>query len=147
MKKMISLAATCLLVTASTAVTAQDAVPAPETQEEAAITALDQELSEKWDAHERGLFVYLGYYSAASIMCDDLELDPAKLGKVLKEGFLNDEQGSVDEVRERHVRLIGALAMATGVFMGLRSHDKADFCTEAATARENSKDSSSLFKD
>lgn len=127
---------------------AQDqAEPAP-TQEEAALTALDKELADNWDPSQRGLFVYLGYYSAASIMCDELELDPAKLGKVLQEGFLTGEDQASDEDRDKlRKRLIGHLGMATGVFMGLHSHDTAEFCAKAATSKQNSQDSSSLFKD
>ena len=107
-----------------------------------------QGLAERWDPSQRGQLVYLGYHSAAAVMCDGLELDPAKLSKVLHESFLDGtDQLAAEDKAKLHDSLLGHLSLATGVFMGLHSHDSADFCARAMQERNRAKDSSSLFKD
>ncbi len=156
MRSLLLLAALCPALALSTPGLAQPAgapapapAPAPPpTSDEAAITALNKELAEHWDASQRGQLVYLGYHSAAAVMCDGLELDPAKLSKVVHESFLDGtEQASAEDKAKLRDLLYSSLSLSTGVFMGLNSHDTAGFCKRAMSERNSAKDSSSLFKD
>jgi hypothetical protein len=147
MKALTCLAATAALL--SSIASAQAPAPAqPASEDEAAITALNAQLGETWDASQRGQFVYLGYHAAAGAMCDNLTLDPAKVSKVLHDSFLADvDQLSETDRQRRREQVIGDLAMATGVFIGLNSRDKPAFCAEVTKERETLKASSDLFKD
>jgi hypothetical protein len=130
----------------ASAALAQTPTPAP-AADEAAIVTLNRELDENWDASQRGQFVYLGYHAAAGVMCDNLTLDPAKVGKVLHESFLASADQLPEAERQKlNTQVIGDLAMATGVFMGLNSHDPAAFCAAVTKERDSLKDTSDLFK-
>lgn len=152
MKRLATLASFCAAVglacTASAQTADTPAAAATVSADQAAIDALDKEIAEDWDASQRGQFIYLGYYMAAAALCDGLELEPTRLGKVVHESFLADEDKLPEADRKKlQERLIGHLAMSTGVFMGLHSHERADFCKRVSQERESSKDISSLFKD
>jgi len=149
MRKLLLLAALCPASLLSAPAPAQStAAPPAASRDEAAIAALNRELGENWDASQSGQLLYLGFHSAAAVMCDGLELDPAKLSKVIHESFLEGAaQLSAEDRAKLNERLVGSLSLATGVFMGLHSHDTADFCARAMNERNSAKDSSSLFKD
>ncbi|MGD9812088.1 MAG: hypothetical protein AB7U35_12280 [Sphingobium sp.] len=145
MRKSILLAAAYLALVTPSVAQAQD--KADISQEEAAISALNKQLEEHWSANARGQFIYLGYYTAASAMCDGLELDREKLSKAVNEDILVDTEGmSEDDKKKRRDAFLMHLGLATGVFMGMHSHDSTDFCARAISERDSSRDSSSLFK-
>ncbi|MDM0033712.1 hypothetical protein QTI33_16380 [Variovorax sp. J22P271] len=104
-----------------------------------------------WTPEQRGLLFYIGYYSAASAMCDTLEIDQAKVDTLMRTKFLQPQGKSkgpaaVNELRFRKEIFLMHLGMVTGAVMGSHRGDLPGFCNDAADMKVRIPGASNLFK-
>lgn len=122
------------------------AAPMEASEEAPAIAALQKEFAADWDESQRGQLIYIGYYRAAAHMCDGLDLDPAKLSKVVNESLVPEfDQQTPAEQEKLRQRTISHIALATGAFIGVHANEQAAFCARAKAQRDASPESG-LFK-
>ncbi|MBU1357945.1 MAG: hypothetical protein KKC79_04810 [Gammaproteobacteria bacterium] len=107
-----------------------------------------------WSPVQQGLMLYLGYYSAASAMCDTLEIDKAKVDTLVRTKFLQP-QGSrpkskgpatPSELGFRKDVFLMHLGMVTGAVMGSHRADIPGFCADATALKVKVPGASNLFK-
>lgn len=106
-----------------------------------------------WTPEQRGLMFYIGYYSAASALCDTLEIDKAKVDDLVRTKFLQPQdrpRGKGPATRkERDFRkeiFLMHLGMVTGAVMGSHRGDLPGFCADAAVMKVKIPGASNLFR-
>lgn len=106
-----------------------------------------------WTPEQRGLMFYIGYYSAASAMCDTLEIDKAKVDTLIRTKFLQPQNRPRDkgpvtakELGFRKEVFLMHLGMVTGAVMGSHRGDLPGFCADAADMKVKIPGASNLFK-
>jgi hypothetical protein len=84
-----------------------------------------------WNDAEIGRILYIGWYSAAANMCDDLEVDQAKLGKALA-SVLGPELETATPDQQQHLASMLSLhvGMATGYVMASHVADVDRVCAQ-----------------
>jgi hypothetical protein len=104
-----------------------------------------------WTPEQRGLMFYIGYYSAASAMCDTLEIDQAKVDTLIRTKFLQPQNrpkgpATGNELRFRKEIFLMHLGMVTGAVMGSHRGDLPGFCADAVDMKVKIPGTSNLFK-
>lgn len=137
------------------AVTAQPAEPAPGIVDRTALPipkpvtlpprtaqeATDKFLASKallammkpvWTDEQIGKIIFIGWHNGAAALCNDLEVDDAKMAKALQ--FFAppaDNKLTNDQKRFFHDNLVLDVGLATGWVMGGNFRDLAAFCANA----------------
>jgi hypothetical protein len=88
-----------------------------------------------WTDEEIGRILYIGWYSAAANMCDDLEVDQIKLGKALA-SVLGPELEKSAADKQQHLASMLSLhvGMATGYVMASHVQDVDRVCAQGRDA-------------
>lgn len=157
MNRMLSLAAlSALLLT--TPVCAQVATPSgmvapvgdsPELtrqKREAAIRLLAI-MRPVWTDEQIGRIMYIGWYSGAAALCDDLEIDPVKLETALQSLEPRDiDKASPEKTRFLERNLMLHVGMATGWVMSGHLREVPKFCAEARQSKADMPADKHLFE-
>jgi hypothetical protein len=89
-----------------------------------------------WTDEQIGRIMYIGWYSGAAAMCDDLEIDPVKLAAALKSLEPKDAAKlSPDKARFLERNLMMHVGMATGWVMSGHLREVPKFCAEARQSK------------
>lgn len=89
-----------------------------------------------WTDEQIGRIMYIGWYSGAAAMCDDLEIDPAKLSLALNSLVPRDSAKTVPKKAEFLERnLLLHVGMATGWVMSGNLRDAAKLCAEGRKSK------------
>jgi hypothetical protein len=87
-----------------------------------------------WTDAQIGKIVFIGWHNGAAALCNDLEVDDAKMAKAIQ--FFAppaDSKLSDDKKRFLHDNLVLDIGLATGWVMGGNFRDLAAFCANAHT--------------
>lgn len=106
-----------------------------------------------WTPEQQGLMLYIGYYSAASAMCDTLEIDKTKVDALVRAKFLHSDArpkgkapANAKELGFRKDIFLMHLGMVTGAVMGSHRGDLPGFCKDATDMKVKVPGASNLFK-
>lgn len=89
-----------------------------------------------WTDEEIGRIMYIGWYSAAAALCDDLEIDQTKLAAALDTFKAKDEAAQPPErTKFLNDNLLLHVGMATGWAMAGHYRDVPRFCAEGRQAK------------
>lgn len=139
------LAATAMPAAAQTAAPAAPAVPPSLSQaaDSPQLVAKKQEVARKliklmrpvWDEEQIGRIMLIGWYSGAAAMCDDIEVDQAKLGRAVS-AILPPDAAKLAPDKRRFLgeSLLMHIGMATGLIMGSHYRDVPALCADARQA-------------
>jgi hypothetical protein len=111
----------------------------PQTAQEAAdkfqaSKALLAMMKPVWNDEQIGKIIFIGWHNGASALCDDLEVDSAKMGKALQYFAPKpDAKLSPEKIKFFHDNLILDIGLATGWVMAGNFRDLATFCANAKT--------------
>lgn len=89
-----------------------------------------------WADEEIGRIMYIGWYSGAAALCDDLEIDQVKLAAALN-ALMPKDQATMPPARVKfvHDNLLLHVGMATGWAMAGHYRDVPKFCAEGRAAK------------
>ena len=106
-----------------------------------------------WSPEQQGIMLYLGYYSAASAMCDTLQIDKVKVDALVRTQFLQPQNrpkgkgpATPHELGFRKDVFLMHLGMVTGAVMGSHRADIPGFCADATALKVKVPGASNLFK-
>ncbi|OYX78349.1 MAG: hypothetical protein B7Y82_03750 [Sphingomonadales bacterium 32-65-25] len=158
MKRLPILAAAALASLGAAPINAQmaappaPATPSPDSPE---LRAAKQESAKRmitvmrktWSDPEIGRILYIGWYSAAATICDDLEVDQAKLGKALA-GVLGPDIAKASADKAQHLASMLSLhvGMATGYVMASHVQDGDRVCAQGREAMKDMPADKHLFR-
>jgi hypothetical protein len=157
MNRIISLAALAALLM-TTPVVAQVAAPSGMTAPTGDSPELTQQKREAaarilsimrpvWTDEQIGRIMYIGWYSGAAALCDDLEIDPAKLETALKSLEPKDtDKISPEKARFLERSLMLHVGMATGWVMSGHLREVPKFCAEARQSKADMPAHKHLFE-
>lgn len=145
---LITLVAFAMMVTgpAPAQVAAPPAVikPKPNPDDTPALLAKKREAAQRlltllkpvWSDEEIGRIMYIGWYSAAASLCDDLEIDQVKLAAAL-DALMPRDAATMPPARVKfvHDNLLLHVGMATGWAMAGHYRDVPKFCAEGREAK------------
>lgn len=109
----------------------------PQTAQEAtdkflASKALLAMMKPVWNDEQIGKIIFIGWHNGASALCDDLEVDSAKMGNALQYFAPKpDAKLSPEKVKFFHDNLVLDIGLATGWVMAGNFRDLAAFCANA----------------
>lgn len=87
-----------------------------------------------WTDEQIGKIIFIGWHNGASALCDDLEVDSAKMGKALQYFTPKADAKLTPEKRKFfHDNLILDIGLATGWVMAGNFRDLTTFCANART--------------
>jgi hypothetical protein len=100
-----------------------------------------------WTDEQIGRIMYIGWYSGAAALCDDLEIDPAKLEKAIKSLEPADMATmSPDKAQFLERNLMMHVGIATGWVMSGHLRDVPKFCAEARQSKADMPADRHLFE-
>jgi hypothetical protein len=100
-----------------------------------------------WTDEQIGRIMYIGWYSGAAALCDDLEIDPAKLEKAIKSLEPADMAAMApDKVQFLERNLMMHVGIATGWVMSGHLRDVPKFCAEARQSKADMPADRHLFE-
>lgn len=154
MKRMIMLSALSVLMLTTPAI-AQVSAPSgmaaptgdsPELtkQKREAATRLLSIMRPVWTDEQIGRIMYIGWYSGAAALCDDLEIDPAKLETALQS--LEPQGMAPDKAQFLERNLMMHVGMATGWVMAGHLREVPKFCAEARQSKADMPADKHLFE-
>lgn len=108
--------------------------PAVKAQKQLIAKQLIKLMRPVWSDEQIGRIMLIGWYSGAAAMCDDLEIDQAKLGKALAAVTPEDVRLTPDRREFLDHNLTLHVGMASGVVMGTH-RDVGAFSAEARQAK------------
>ncbi len=122
---------------------------APTTPQEAAdkllaSKALLQMMKPVWNDEQVGKIVFIGYHNAAAALCDDLEVDSAKMAKAVAH-FDPPAKTSAARRQFLHDNLTLDIGLATGWVMAGNFRDVAGFCERARSDKAKMAPDKHLF--
>jgi class 3 adenylate cyclase len=87
-----------------------------------------------WNDEQIGKIIFIGWHNGAAALCDDLEVDSAKMGNALQYFAPKPDANLTPEKRKFfHDNLILDIGLATGWVMAGNFRDLAAFCANAKT--------------
>lgn len=154
--KLLAVAAFTGLVTvpamAQMAPPPKAATPSPDVPELRAAkqeqaTRMMTSMRRRWNDDAVGRIFYIGWYSAAANMCDDLEIDQVKLGKALA-SVLGPEMEKVAADKQQYLSSMLSLhvGMATGYIMASHVLDVDRVCAQGREAVKELPANAHLFQ-
>lgn len=100
-----------------------------------------------WTDAQIGRIMYIGWYNGAAALCDDIEIDPAKLAKALDAVEAEKTAGASPEKAHFLERtLMLHVGMATGWVMAGNLRDVPKLCAEARQSRAEMPADKHLFE-
>jgi hypothetical protein len=100
-----------------------------------------------WNDEQIGRIMYIGWYSGAAALCDDLEIDPTKLEKAIMSLEPPDMATmSPEKARFLERNLMMHVGMATGWVMSGHLRDVPKFCAEARQSKADMPADKHLFE-
>ena len=87
-----------------------------------------------WNDEQIGKIIFIGWHNGAAALCDDLEVDSAKMGKALQY-FAPKPEAKLppEKIKFFHDNLVLDIGLATGWVMAGNFRDLAQFCANAKT--------------
>jgi len=123
-----------------------DDTPALRAKKREATQRLLSLLKPVWSDEEIGRIMYIGWYSGAAALCDDLEIDHVKLAAALDTFRPKDEANSLPaRVKFLNDNLLMHVGMATGWAMAGHYRDVPKFCAEGREAKTKMAPDQHLF--
>jgi hypothetical protein len=100
-----------------------------------------------WTDEQIGRIMYIGWYSGAAALCDDLEIDPVKLEAALRSLEPKDAD-KISPEKERFLErsLMMHVGMATGWVMAGHLREVPKFCAEARQSKADMPADKHLFE-
>jgi hypothetical protein len=93
-----------------------------------------------WTEAQQKAIVEIGYYTAASALCVDLNLDTAKVDNKVKANFSDVAKLSESEKQHKKSTLSMHIGMATGLAMGAHIETMPKFCADAKSNKNHYSD-------
>lgn len=85
-----------------------------------------------WTDAEIGKIIFIGWHNGAAALCDDIQVDEAKMAKAVQVfAPAPDSKLTDDQKKFFHDNLVLDIGLATGWVMGGNFRDLAAFCTNA----------------
>jgi hypothetical protein len=106
-------------------------------QQQAVAEAFRNLMAPVWIEQQQRAIEMIGYYSAAAALCENSELNPEDVARVVQANFSLAPDASEEQLSYRHDALTMHIGMATGMAMGAHMDRLPAFCAEARANRYN----------